>query len=54
MMTKCFVTHKPFIKGLTMYAYSDSQKIYLTHADKMYDRVKRSIILAIKIKYKLN
>ena len=22
-----------------MYAYSDSQKIYLTHADKMYDRV---------------
>ena len=39
MMTKYVVTHKPVIKGLTMYAYSDSQKIYLTHVDKIYDIV---------------
>ena len=40
MMTKYIVTHKPFIKSLTMYAYSDSHNIYLTHVNNklMYDK----------------
>ena len=52
MMTKYIVTHKPFIKSLKMYAYSDTHNIYLTNVDKMYDIVIHSIVIHTESLYR--